>query len=85
MNKSDSTTPAGATTDDANGGIKTNQAANTAPSQHAASPTKKREYEKSGLYPENGKPFRVWALLGVIALTVMILAGISALINLIIV
>ena len=26
-----------------------------------------REYEQSGLYPENGKPFRIFALLGWLA------------------
>lgn len=31
--------------------------------------------------PEDDRPFRVWTLLGVIALTVVILAGISALID----
>lgn len=41
----------------------------------------KREYERSGCYPENGRPFRIWALLGVLALTILMLAGISALLN----
>lgn len=40
-----------------------------------------REYEKSGLYPENGKPFRIWALFGCLTLLIIILAGISALLD----
>lgn len=38
----------------------------------------RREYEKSGLYPKHGKPFRVLALLGVIAGVIAALALISA-------
>lgn len=33
-----------------------------------------REYEKSGLYPENGKSFRILALLGWIGVVVVFLA-----------
>lgn len=40
-----------------------------------------REYEKSGCYPENGKPFRLWGLLGWLALLTVVLAGVSALLN----
>ena len=43
-----------------------------------------REYERSGLYPKNGKPFRVLALLGVIVAVIVALAGISALIDMLI-
>ncbi|MDT8399384.1 MAG: hypothetical protein RQ899_12280 [Pseudomonadales bacterium] len=43
--------------------------------------TPEPEYEKSGLYPEHGKPFRLWALLGWLTLVIVILAGISALLN----
>jgi len=38
----------------------------------------RREYEKSGLYPKNGKSFRVLALLGVIAGVIVALALIAA-------
>lgn len=37
-----------------------------------------REYEQSGLYPENDKPFRVWALLGWLAVVVVALAAVAA-------
>jgi hypothetical protein len=40
-----------------------------------------REYEKSGCYPEDGKPFRVWALLGWLTLLIVALAGVAALLN----
>jgi len=41
-----------------------------------------REYEKSGLYPQDGsKPFRVWTLLGFLVLVIGALAGIAALLN----
>lgn len=40
-----------------------------------------REYERSGFYPENGKAFRIWALLSWIAGTVVVLALISAGLN----
>lgn len=40
-----------------------------------------REYEKSGCYPENGKPFRVWALLGGLLLVIVLIAGAAALLN----
>lgn len=40
-----------------------------------------REYEKSGCYPESGKPFRVWALLGGLMLVIALLAGAAALLN----
>jgi hypothetical protein len=44
-----------------------------------------REYEKSGLYPPNGKPFRVWALLGFLLLVVALLAGASALLDILLI
>ena len=50
------------------------------PTPHPTPPPKPK-YERSGCYPEHGRPFRVWALLGVLALVVLILAGISALLN----
>jgi len=42
-----------------------------------------REYEKSGFYPDNAKPFRIWALLAWLSGTVVLLAIVSALLNLI--
>jgi hypothetical protein len=44
-------------------------------------PTPAREYEKSGLYPENGKPFRLWGLLGFLLLVIAVLAGVAALLD----
>jgi hypothetical protein len=41
----------------------------------------RREYEKSGLYPANGKPFRLWALLGWLTALIVVLAAVSALLN----
>lgn len=46
---------------------------------------KDREYEKSGLYPKNGKPFRLFALLGWLTLSVVIIAGISYALNIILI
>lgn len=40
-----------------------------------------REFEKSGCYPETGKPFRLWALLGWLTLLVAALAVVAALLN----
>jgi hypothetical protein len=40
-----------------------------------------REYEKSGLYPENEKPFRILALLGWLGGVVICLAGAAAILN----
>ena len=40
-----------------------------------------RKFEQSGLYPENGKPFRLWALLGWLTLLIAVLAGVAALLN----
>lgn len=42
-----------------------------------------REYDKTGFYPENEKPFRIWALLAWLTGTVVVLALVSALLNLI--
>lgn len=42
---------------------------------------KDREYEKSGLYPKDGKPFRIWALFGWLTLLIVFVAGMSALLN----
>lgn len=41
-----------------------------------------REYEKSGLYPENEKPFRIIALLGFIVGIVVLLAVAAAVLDL---
>ena len=43
--------------------------------------TEPRKYEQSGLYPETGKPFRLWALLGWLTLLIAVLAGAAALLN----
>ena len=40
-----------------------------------------REYEQSGCYPEKGKPFRVWALLGGLMFVIFALAGAAVLLN----
>ncbi len=44
-------------------------------------PTEARKYEESGCYPENGKPYRVWALLGGLMLVIVALAGVAILLN----
>jgi len=41
-----------------------------------------REYEKSGLYPEDGKPFRILALLGWLGAVVICLVGAAAILDL---
>lgn len=41
----------------------------------------KREYERSGLYPKQGKPFRVIALLGVLLLVILFMAGAAAIVD----
>lgn len=40
-----------------------------------------REYDKTGLYPPNGKAFRVWALLAWLVGVIAALALVSVLIN----
>ncbi|MES2624951.1 MAG: hypothetical protein V4628_06720 [Pseudomonadota bacterium] len=40
-----------------------------------------REYEKSGMYPAEGKAFRLWALLGWLTGVMVVLAAVSALLN----
>jgi hypothetical protein len=45
---------------------------------HSAS---EREYDKSGLYPAKGKAFRIWALLAWLSGVIVVLAGVSALLN----
>jgi hypothetical protein len=40
-----------------------------------------REYEKSGMYPAEGKAFRLWALLGWLTGVIAVLAVISAVLN----
>ena len=42
-----------------------------------------REYEKSGMYPPEGKAFRLWALLGWLTGVIVVLAIVSALLNII--
>lgn len=45
--------------------------------------TEQREYEKSGLYPENEKPFRILALLGWLGVVVICLAGAAAILDIV--
>jgi hypothetical protein len=40
-----------------------------------------REYDRSGFYTEEGKSFRIWALLAWLSGTIVVLAAISALLN----
>jgi hypothetical protein len=40
-----------------------------------------RAYEQSGMYPKQTKPFRIWALLGCLSVTMLLLAVSAALIN----
>lgn len=41
-----------------------------------------REYEKSGLYPEDGsKPFRLWGFLAFLLVVIAMLAGVAVLLN----
>lgn len=40
-----------------------------------------RAYEQSGCYPAEGKPFRLWALLGWLTLVIVALAVTAALLN----
>lgn len=42
-----------------------------------------REYEKSGLYPENEKQFRILALLGWLGVVVVCLAGAAAILDIV--
>ncbi len=46
-------------------------------------PGPEREYDKSRFYPEEGKSFRIWALLAWLTGTVVVLAIVSALLNII--
>ena len=41
----------------------------------------KRAYEQSGCYPAEGKPFRIWALLGWLSLVIVGLAAAAAILN----
>jgi hypothetical protein len=50
-------------------------------SPEPADKDQQREYEKSGLYPENGKPFRIFALLGWLAAVVVLMAAAAATLN----
>tara|TARA_R100000700_G_C3037506_1_gene63157 strand:- start:87 stop:251 length:165 start_codon:yes stop_codon:yes gene_type:complete len=51
----------------------------------AQKPPPEREYEKSGFYPDNDKPFRIWALLAWLGGTIVFLAAVSALLNFILI
>jgi len=46
-------------------------------------PPPKRQYERSGCYPEHGRPFRIWALVGALTLVVILLAATAWVLNLI--
>lgn len=48
---------------------------------HEPDNEQKREYERSGLYPKEGKPFRVLALLGALLLVILFMAGAAAIID----
>ena len=50
-------------------------------SDNPREPKPTREYDKSGFYPENGKPFRIWALLGWNILIIVVIAAASAALN----
>ncbi|MEX1196779.1 MAG: hypothetical protein WEB57_02810 [Pseudohongiellaceae bacterium] len=41
----------------------------------------KREYEQSGLYPKQGKSFRILGLLGVLLLVILFMAGAAAIVD----
>lgn len=57
------------------------QSEQSKPAAQAEPESTEREYERSGLYPENGKAFRIWALLAWLAGVIVVLAGVSALLN----
>ena len=40
-----------------------------------------REYDRTGFYPAEGKPFRVWAILGWNIAVIVVVAVIAAIIN----
>ncbi|MEY4642800.1 MAG: hypothetical protein RLZZ227_2794 [Pseudomonadota bacterium] len=44
-------------------------------------PSESRQYEQSGCYPDQGKAFRVWALLGWLTFVIVALAGAAAALN----
>lgn len=43
--------------------------------------TPAREYDRTGFYPENGKPFRIWALLGWNLGVIVLIAIAAAVLN----
>lgn len=47
----------------------------------AATPGAGRAYERSGCYPAEGKPFRLWALLGWLTLVIVGLGVAAAVLN----
>ncbi len=53
------------------------------PADLSASPAEQneRKYEKSGLYPEDGKPFRLYALLGWLFGIVVFMAAAAAILD----
>lgn len=44
-----------------------------------------REYEKSGMYPENGRPFRLWALVLSLLGVMAFIAGAAMVLDLVLV
>lgn len=51
------------------------------PDDSGPTPVTEREYDRSGFYTENGKSFRIWALLAWLAGVVVFLAAASAVLN----
>ncbi|MDP2379061.1 MAG: hypothetical protein Q8M35_01000 [Pseudohongiella sp.] len=49
---------------------------------HQSNNQPEREYEKSGLYTKDGKSFRIFALLGWLAVVVVLLAVAAAVLDL---
>lgn len=64
------------------------QHTSAAPPDHPADEThasrQQREYEQSGCYPEQGKPFRIMALLAWLSAVIVVLAGVAAILNMLI-
>lgn len=56
-------------------------AAPTAAPAPAPADQSERQYEKSGLYPEDSKPFRIYALLGWLLGIVVFIAASSAVLD----
>ena len=50
--------------------------------QNSENAQPEREYEKSGMYPSEGKPFRMYALLGWLAVIVVVRMAAAAVLDL---